>query len=609
MGNSMRGKILVVDLTTKDISIQKTNEDWVYKYVGGAGYGARLLLESLKPEECPLSPNSPLLIMTGPISGLAFPGTGRFEICGRSPLTGFWAEASVGGFLGAELKFAGFDGILVTGASSEPVSLYINDNNVEILDARHLWGKDTFEAEAELKKQLGQPKLQTMLIGQAGENCVPLACVVHNRGHVAARSGLGALMGSKKLKSISVRGTQAVEAANSELLKKALADFMENRRTSDNWFGKLLHEQGTNGGMEFAASMKDVPMKNWQEDDLLDIAASNSNSAIEKNYGLKAGTCYRCPIACKRLVEIPDGEYKTDGLVPSPEYESAAALGPMTLLGETAVLVYANDLCNRYGLDTISTGSVIAFAMECKERGLLSEYIPKDKSPSYLEWGDANTIIELCNDIAFGRGLGKILGYGTKKAAEIIGHGAEKIAIHSKGLEAPMHHPKANNGGQALAYATNPRGACHLQGSGDGGKSGRELVESVIVNQNLASVVGSAVMCNYVRMFVSNESLADLLTAATRKEWSPDDLLKSGERIWLIKRLFNLVCGLKPEDDTLSQRIIKEIPDFDFKESLDEYYRQRFLNPDGTPHKDHLIELSMSDVVELLKERRVVSDG
>ncbi len=602
------GKILVVDLTTREIRAEEPREEWREKFLGGAGYAARMLLDELSPEEDPLSPKSPLAFMTGPVTGLRFPGAGRFEVSGRSPLTGLWGESSAGGFWGAELRFSGFDGVVVRGASRTPVFLVVRDGVAEIRECPELWGMDTFETEEALKDAAGKGS-QVVCIGPAGENQVPVASIVHGRGHVAARTGLGALMGSKRLKAIVVRGTRKIEPRFPDLLARELEAFRSRFRSKENGFIDLIHTYGTNGGMELAARMRDVPMQNWRRDDLLDLAGKISGIQLAKNYPVKPGTCFACPIACKRTIRIDSGTFRTTGQVPAPEYESAAALGPMTLLADPEALCYANDLCNRLGLDTISTGSAIAFAMECKEKGLLSGdwagYPGADGTSPALTWGDPETVVRLVEDMAFKRGLGEILGMGVKRAAKLIGRGAEEFAMHSKGLEAPMHHPKASKGGGALAYATNPRGACHLQGSASSrypGVSSPE--EGLVYSQNQAGAVSSAVMCNYVMMYVPPESFAAIVSAATGRTWSWEDLWQVGERTWYVKRVYNLLCGLSPDEDRLPRRILDAIPGYDFERSLREYYRLREMDSEGIPDERKLVALGIADVAQILAGRK-----
>lgn len=597
---------MVVDLTTREIRAEEAKEEWREKFLGGAGYAARMLLDELSPEEDPLSPNSPLAFMTGPVTGLRFPGAGRFEVSGRSPLTGLWGESSAGGFWGAELRFSGFDGVVVRGASEVPVFLVVRDGVAEIRECPELWGKDTFETEEALKDAAGRGS-QVVCIGPAGENQVPIASIVHGRGHVAARTGLGALMGSKKLKAIVVKGRRKVEPRFPDILAREREAFFSRFRSKENGFIDLIHTYGTNGGMELAARMRDVPMQNWRRDDLLDLAEKVGGIQLAKNYPVKSGTCFACPIACKRTIRIDSGVFRTRGQVPAPEYESAAALGPMTLLADPEALCYANDLCNRLGLDTISAGTAIAFAMECKEKGLLSSAwagAPDVTSPA-LTWGDPGTVVRLVEDMAFKRGLGEILGMGVKRAAKIIGHGAEEFAMHSKGLEAPMHHPKASKGGGALAYATNPRGACHLQGSASlryPGVSSPE--EGLVYSQNQAGAVSSAVMCNYVMMCVPPESFAAIVSAATGRIWSWQDLWQVGERTWYVKRVYNLLCGLSSDEDRLPRRILDAIPGYDFELSLREYYQLRALDSEGMPDQGKLAALGIADVGQILASKK-----
>ncbi|MGQ9468360.1 MAG: aldehyde ferredoxin oxidoreductase family protein [Nitrososphaerales archaeon] len=605
-----KGKILKVDLTDSRVSVRPLKEDYVKRFIGGSGIAAKILYDELNPYVDPLSPENKLVFMTGPLTGTLAPGCGRFVIASKSPLTGIWGEAGSAGYWGPELKFAGYDGIILEGRAENPAYLWINNENVELRNADHLWGKDTIETENELKSELKEPRARIVTIGPSGERSAKIACIVTDGGGVAGRCGLGAVMGSKNLKAIAVRGNERVEVydkASFHDLVEEISLIMENNPRT-----KSLRSYGSAGSMEGNEAVGDVPIKNWMINSWSDGVKKLSGQYMAKTILKRPATCFACPIACKREIEIKSGPYagvKGKG----PEYETCASFGTMLLIDDIEAVAKANDLCTRYGIDTISCGSAIAFAYECYEKGLITG---KDIGGLNLSWGDHESFLKMVEMIGKREGIGFILGEGVKFASEKIGKEAEKFAIHVKGLEMPMHDPRAYKS-LALGYATSNRGACHLQAASHWVERGTLFPElgikekpnrftsegkakMVIDMQNFMAMIDSLIICKFaLTCGYTLTHLLRLIEATTGYKITIDEFKRAGERIFNIKRLFNNRLGISRKDDRLPERINKPLPeeakhsspDLDFM--LDEYYRLRGWDEEGKPKPEKLRELEL----------------
>jgi len=535
-------------------------------------------------------------------------------VCAKSPLTGVWGEAHASGFWGPELKAAGLDGIVLEGKADRPVYLWIKDGKVEIKNARHLWGKDTFETEDEIREELGDKNIRVACIGPAGEKLSRIAAIINDHGRAAARCGIGAVMGSKNLKAIAVKGTMEVKVAKLEELRQLAGELVKLAREST--AGKYLKEFGTAGGMDPFHEFGDVPVKNWKQGFWEEGCHKVSGQVIAETILKGRSACKRCPIGCGRLIEIKEGPYK--GLKgKGPEYETAAAFGPLCLNDDLPAVAKANDLCNRYGLDTISTGAVIAFAFECYEEGLITK---KETDGIELNWGNADSIVKMVEKIGRREGLGNLLAEGCKRAAEKIGKGADKFSFHIKGLELPMHDPRAFSS-WAVAYGTSNRGACHIQaptfwvergltfpaiGLDDPGdrfaSEGKGRLTRIF--QDFCEVVESAGICKFALYGdFSSHHVLSLLRCATGWDLELDEMMKMGERSFNLKRLINVKCGISKKDDILPERILAlrlldggtkgHIPDQE--KMLKDYYRERGWDEDGIPTSEKLRELSLSE--------------
>jgi len=612
--NGYLEKLLVVDLTSGKIEDQPLNEDYAHQFIGGSGLAARYLYDSLPPpsppklggrgETSPLNPASPLFFMTGPLTGTRAPSCGRFVICARSPLTGFWGEANSGGFFGPEMRFAGYDGIIVKGQAPVPVYLHIADGKATLRDARHLWGKGTYETQEAIGEEVGDAKTKVACIGPAGENLVRFAAVMNDHGSAAGRTGMGAVMGSKNLKAVAVRGHQKVPLADAErfaaLARQALAAIGEDIMTA------ILHETGTAGSLDYSMLLGDVPIRYFTQGSFPG-GENLSGSAMAETILTGTYTCYGCPIACKRKVKVGESEIK------GPEYETACALGTLLLIDDLDAVAYLGHLCDAYGLDTISAGVTIAFAHHLFDQGIIGP----SEAGMKLAWGDPEAVAELIEMIAHRRGFGDLLAEGSR----LVGrrYGVEELAVQVNGLEVAMHDPRATSA-MALVYATSPIGASHNQSDMYLVEMGRAIEELDIPTTDRFGVAGKAPIvarhqdwrsfCNsLIVCYFANppvRTLVELLTSATGWEVGLDEAMAIGERIWNLKRVLNHRLGLAREDDRLPRLLLApldeggtegHVPDLELM--LREYYQAREWNPEtGQPGREKLEELGLGWVTE-----------
>jgi aldehyde:ferredoxin oxidoreductase len=611
------GKFLQADLKSGLTEHFSVPEELLHRFIGGSGLGAALFLDRFDPGVEPLSPENPLMVMTGPLTGTNFPGSSRFTFCGKSPLTNIWGEAAIGGNFSPKLKMAGYDGIVFVGASDTPVFLVIDDDRVELTDAGHLWGKDTYETTDILKGDLGN-EFKILCIGQAGENRVLYGAIANDKAHFAGRTGMGALMGSKKLKAIAVRGTKKIAIQNPQAYSRAFKSVIKSSKES--MLARSFHELGTDAGMDLGMMTGDVPIKNWTIGQNWDLSAKLGGPALTENYLVGTHTCSFCPIACKRVVKVDEGPYRIDE-GPGPEYETCATFGTLILNDNLAAVAKANEVCNRYGIDTISCGSTIAFAMECYERGLLT---PQDTDGMRVQWGDMEAVLAILDKIAHRQGFGDLLADGTRRAAERIGGNAHKFAVHVKGLEAPVHDPRGFHG-MGLAYAYSNRGACHMQHvvmSVEHGmvnftelglqedyqaQTSEGKAEMVSICENYGILMNALCQCHFVNYVTAPKDLLVALNATTGWTFTMDDLLACGARIWLLKRgLINLM-GITNEDDVLPKRILTPVQDGaaagsvpDLAKMKRDYKKIRGLNNKGFPSKKKLEEVGLEALAEKL---------
>ena len=610
------GTMLEVNLTEGSSRRSKVPKDIIRKFIGGSGIGAKLMFDRIDPNVDPLSPDNTLFILTGPTSGTSLPGGARFSVCAKSPLTNMFGESCCGGNFATELRQAGWDGVIVEGASKNPVYILIEDDKVEVKDAADLWGKNTHELTDLLKERHGGKKqVKVFAIGPAGEKLVRFAAICNEKKDFAGRCGLGAVMGSKKLKAVVVRGSGKVpfadQKAYTERRKKVLA------KAKESIIIQVLGAQGTNAALGISALTGDLPAKNWAVGDNSAISAKIEGGVLSGPDFLTGNeSCHGCMVGCKRIVEIKEGPYA--GMAgPGPEYEGVATMGSLLMIGDMGAVIKMNEMCNQLGVDVISCGSTIAMAMDCFEHGILTA---EDMDGIELKWGDDAAAVKMIQKICMREGFGDVLAEGSKRAAEKIGKGASDYAVEVKGMEVPMHDPRANYL-LGLSYATGARGACHTSdpsytiGTGifqwpDIGinlgidvKKNEGAAEVVKHAQDLGSIYNAMVACYMVVEVLNGEDIAGLLNAATGFDYTFKELEECGERIWHMKRGLSNLMGITAADDRLPRQILTpnkdggaagQAPDLDLM--LKEYYPVRGLGADGRPTKETLSRLGLSDL-------------
>jgi aldehyde:ferredoxin oxidoreductase len=621
------GSILYVDLTSGNIEARPLDLEFAKKYIGGLGFGTKIYLDLIKgkPDFDPLSPDNPFVLMTGPLTGMRTNAVARWTVGSKSPLTGLWGDCNIGGFFGAQLKFAGYDGIVITGAAKGPAYISIEDAKVEIRDAQKYWGRDVYTVNDEMiadHKTTSKKSGQVFAIGPAGENLVKFASIINDKGHVAGRTGLGAVWGAKKLKAIFVRGTGKLEVEHPDRfddLRKELKELYDGNITTEG-----LRAFGTASHMDIGSISGDVPMKNWQEGDW-ELFDEIGPIAYEEKILTGNNTCYACGVACKREAEVKEGAFKF-AKGPGPEYETIAAFGTLCLNASIKSIGKANDICNRYGMDTITCGATIAFAIECFENGLINE---KDTDGLKLTWGNAEAIVAMVEKIGKREGIGSILSEGSAKAAEQIGGSASDFLTTVKGLEAPMHDPRAAHS-YGLAYAVSSRGACHVASlvypvEGLGmylpeipeladeltGMSSEGKAKLNIAYQDYGIFFSHcAGFCSLGAAILNATQAVDMVNHVTGFDYTLDEVMRLGRRIWYIKRGLSNLFGAKAEHDVLPKRLMTildtgptegSIPDMDLM--LREFYNLRGLNEEGVPEKKVLEELGLTELATLLYDR------
>lgn len=607
------GRLARVDLSTRETLIEPIPDAWVEQYLLGSGLAAKIFYSEMDPSLDALDPASPLLIMNGLLSGTFSPTGCRSSWCGRSPLTGIWNEANMGGHFGAELRFAGYDGLILTGRASEPTYLWIDGERgrIEFRPASHVWGADHFETFDRLRVET-DPKSQIACIGPAGENLVRIACILqggHTHTRTAGRGGMGALLGSKNVKAIAVRGKAKPSYPDPKTFNALVRN--QNDFIKDNSIA--MSKFGTAGGVPTTEANGDLPINHWRDGNLPNVM-DISGQRIGETIWVRHTFCHACPIGCGKQVEIKEGPYA--GICgEGPEYETLALLGANLKITDLNAVVKMNDLCNRYGMDTISTGGSIAFAFEAHEKGLLTreQAIGLD-----LTWGNTDTAIALVEAMAFRRGLGDLLADGVNRAAKKLGPAAQELNLTVKGLEMPAHDPRAFVS-MGINYATANRGACHLESlsfyNGNGVKH-PDLGYSTVIDphdsslgaklavdyQNYMQVYNPLGLCKFlIKATYGPDMVADLVNASLGWHWTRDDVVKTGERLFTLKRLINRRYGISRRDDTLPQRFLTRprptgkaagvLPDLE--RMLADYYRLRDWDSEGAPRPSKLEELGL----------------
>ncbi|MCP4754460.1 MAG: aldehyde ferredoxin oxidoreductase family protein [Proteobacteria bacterium] len=599
------GRFLEVDLgtqTTKDLAI---SEEMYKKYIGGATLCAALVYDRVSAGMDPLSPESPLLFATGPFTGSAVPMVSRYAVCGISPLTGSWGEATSGGSFPFRLKDSGYDGILFTGKAQKPVYLHLSDGKAEIKDAAHLWGKDSYQTQEILKSELDEKGLSVACIGEAGEKQLLYSGVMNDEGRTAGRTGMGAIMGSKNLKAVVAGGKQKVEISDKPKLRDLAKTAVKEIRS--NMLSLAFKEYGTLFYTDMGMTLGDAPAKYFTKN--VFQAQKVTGHALRQDYAVSNYACKGCPTGCGREVNNFSAEIdRVDG----PEYESAQGFGPLCMNHDWDSIIKANHLCNTHGIDTISTSVSIAYAMYLYEKGVLT----KEKAGMEIKWGDGAVVLKLVEMIIKQEGIGILLSKGTLRMAREFGRD-EGEAAQVKGLEMPMHDGRAFHG-MAVSYATGPRGACHLKGDYYNVELGSMVPEWEVLPgdrissenkgvyaakyQSFKDLFDTLTLCKFAPLSVTN--ICDMLGAITGWEVSHMDLLAAGDRSMTIKRAISNKFGVTQKDDKLPDicsAVLEEGATAGVKLDMDlmlkEYYEYRGWDPQtGKPTKEKLVELGLDNV-------------
>ncbi len=621
MENGFTGKILRVNLNTEKISFETLEETLYRRYFGGRGLISYILLNELEPKTDPLGPENKLIFACGPVTGAPVSGSGRNSVGAKSPLTGAYGEAEAGGYWGAELKRAGFDAIIVEGKASNPAYLWIHDQNVELRDASRLWGLEINKSQKTIRSELDDKTVKVAQIGPGGEKLVRYASVVNDMNHVAGRCGMGAVMGSKNLKAVAVKGSASLPVRNPKKLAK-LAKWMAQNVDR---VARALHTYGTGVEMDVMEEVGNLPVRNFRDGDFPEVD-SISAEAVKDTVGVGMGTCFACVVACKKEVKVNE-PWTVNPEYGGPEYETLASFGSNCGVSDLKAVCKANELCQRYSIDTISTGSSISFAMECFEHGLLTK---EDTDGIDLSFGNAESMIKMVEMIGEKRGLGALLAEGTKRAAERIGKGAEEFAVHVKGQEVPMHDPRLKRG-EALGYAVSPTGADHIHNIHDTFLYPQlpkiyhslGILEAVPVEDfgpkkvRLYKYVSEwralnnfLVMCLFTPWSVKQK--VEIVRSVTGWNTTAFELMKVVERGNTLARIFNLREGFTEKDDWLPPRFFKprtsgalnktSVNHEDLQRAKLLYYGMMGWTEQGVPKQSKLEELDIAWVANKISE-------
>lgn len=601
-----RGKILKVELTSGEISEMPINPDMARDYIGGAGYACRILYDMIDAKTDPLGPENPLFILTGPFTGTMVPTGSKTSFCARSPQTGLWGYSTVGGHLGADLKFAGYDGILFTGRAENHTYLLVSNDSVELRDARHLWGKDTQVVWNELKKETGFKNPGVARIGIAGENLVKYASVIVDHYRAAGRTGMGALMGSKNLKAIVVNGTdRKIPVADSEGLIQYAKALNEDKKDDPTF--KMYTDLGTAGYVDMASMMYgSLPAGYYSVPDF--DSYNLSGTSVRETFLIGKSACFRCPIGCGRKVEIKEGRYATDEFA-GPELEVTGTLGTLILNNQLDSLVHCSKTLDLIGMDFISAGNVVAFAYYLFIEGKINK---EDLDGIAPQWGEVDSALALLEKISKREGVGEVMAEGTLAFGRKFGF--ENLAAQVNGLELPMHDPRGFSG-MAIAYATSPRGACHMTADMYNIQMGQtnELLEIesfdrfaneadiAARHQDFRCITNSAGVCNFYPFLA--EEIVELFKMVTGWDYSVEELALTGERIFTLMRLFNLKMGYDTKNEKLPDIVLQplegptegHVPNVE--EQLETWYKLRgWSRKTGKPPAKKIEALGLSDL-------------
>jgi aldehyde:ferredoxin oxidoreductase len=627
MPNGYCGKILHVDLTSGALSVEEPEEVFYRRYMGGSALGAYYLLKNTPAGVDPLGPENTLTLSVGVLTGASFSGQSRMTATAKSPLTGAVGDSQCGGFWPAELKRAGYDAIVFRGKAAKPVYLWLHDGQAELRDAAHLWGKLTGEVEAQIKQELGEPKVQIVQCGPAGEKGTRFASIIHMCNRANGRTGMGAVMGSKNLKAVAVRGKQPPPVADREGVRAVSRWGAENFEASDIYGMGML---GTAEVLRYQNQGGGLPTRNW-ESGVFEGWEALDGQTMHDTILKERDTCFGCVVRCKRVVEVTEGPYPVDPLYGGPEYETLATFGSYCGVDDLPAVAYANQVCNQYGIDTISCGATIAWAMNCFEKGLISA---EDTGGLELRFGDAKAMVKMVELIARREGLGNLLAEGSARAAERIGRGSQDLVVTVKKQELPAHMPQVKRS-LALIYAVNPFGADHQSSEHDGSYKGypermAELgladpqpakslnaakVRYALYTQYLYSCLDSINLCQFVFgpswHLYGPSHIVDATRAVTGWNVSLWELMKVGERRLNLLRAFNAREGIGREADKLPKKLYQALVggksdglavlEGEVEQAKDVYYAMAGWDvASGTPTRAKLEELEIGWVADEL---------
>jgi aldehyde:ferredoxin oxidoreductase len=608
-----QGKLVFIDLSEDKYWIEKLQEKDAKRFIGGKGLGGKLLWDLTSPHLDPFAQSNPLIFITGPLTGTLCPTSGRFAVCTKSPLTGIGLDSQVGGYFGPAIKKAGFDGIIIQGKSENPAYLFINNEQIEIKDGSWLWGKSTSETVKALREKHSDPRLRVASIGPAGEKLVRYACInidtygQKERGGQAGRGGAGAVMGGKKLKAIAIKGSQPITYADEERFRQAVKS--ANKKILNDSFIPKRRNYGTPIWINPMSELGILPTKNFQHA-TFSLAKQISGEQMKETIVKSNKSCFNCPIQCGKQSEV---NYKGESIeLEGPEYEVLALMGSNCEIGSLEAIAKGAWLADELGLDGISLGNVIGFAMEAAEKGL----IPKEGEGGGLRFGNEKAFLALIEKIARKEGIGDLLAQGVRKAAKSLGGGSERFAMEVKGMEIPGYDPRGTFG-MALAYATSDRGACHQRAwttkAEIEGKLGERFstqgrAKFVKGAQDERSVAYSLVVCDFAPLEVND--FVSLLNTATGFNLSEEEYLLTGERIWNLARMYSIREGISRKDDCLPKRLEEPLPDGPTKgkriskamldSMLTEYYELRGWNKEGIPTPQKLSQLNLKECLSAL---------
>jgi len=606
-------RILRINLSNGNVTKKPLPEGLTRQWLGGKGIGTWLLYNELKLGINPLSPENELIFATGPATGTIVPHKG-FILCYKSPLTSIYGSSSCGGFFGDELKRAGYDVLIVEGRAEKPACIWINDEETQIKNAEHLWGKDAFETNDIVKEELGDEEIKVARIGVAGEKLVKFASVTTDYSRVAGRCGPGAVMGSKNLKAIAVRGTKTIEVAKLDELIEFMRQFLEMVKKTPST-GTSYPTWGTPGGVNGANLMGVFPTRYWHKGTLQDFEKINAET-MRRRIVIKDKACYSCPVNCSKISKVGEGPY-VGAILEGPDYETLYSLGGLPEINDIDAIVAAHELCDKLGMDAMTAGNVVAFAMDCYDKHIITN---KDTDGIELTYGNQEALVQMIEKIGERIGFGDILAEGVKEAAKRIGKGADYLAVHIKGLE-PAGYDGRGLKGAALAFALADRGADHLTGSvytyemrGDIDRLAYEGKAAFLKDcEERFAVFDSMVFCRFLRDVYPWNTLTKVVQLLTGLEMSENELQIIGEGIVNLARAFSAREGISRKDDYWPERFFKEpLPDAASKgmmldrekydAMLNEYYALRGWNENGIPSAERLERLRLGHVANHLKD-------